>query len=127
MQSWDLVSPSKQSKIHPGPSVFPCSFHLFDCILPFFSFFLFWFLISSDFYSVYFAGVIVDIFVFCSLIHLFFFGQNDKMEKLTLEKRTTVSTIRDLISMGISKMSELEFRIMSIKILAGFEKKYRRY
>ena len=32
-----------------------------------------------------------------------------------------------LISMDISKMSELEFRRMIIKILAGLEKKQRRH
>ena len=37
-------------------------------------------------------------------------------------EQEAVLTARDLISMDISEMSELEFRIMIIKILAGIEK-----
>ena len=45
------------------------------------------------------------------------------MEKLTSKKRTrAVLTVRDLISMDISKMVELDFKITIIKILAGLEK-----
>ena len=77
--------------------------------------------------SVYFSGVVVAILVFCSFVHLFFYEQNDKTEKLISPERTkVVMTVRDLISMDISKMLELEFRITIIKILAGLEKKHRR-
>ena len=65
----------------------------------------------------------VAILVFCSFVHLFFYEQNDKTEKLISPERTkVVLTARDLISMDISKMLELEFRITIIKILAGLEK-----
>ena len=37
-------------------------------------------------------------------------------------EQEAVLTARDLISMDISKMSELEFRITIIKILAGLKK-----
>ena len=37
-------------------------------------------------------------------------------------EQEAVLTARDLISMDISKMSELEFRITILKILAGLEK-----
>lgn len=37
-------------------------------------------------------------------------------------EQEAVLTTRDLISMDIYKMSELEFRIMIIKILVGLEK-----
>ena len=47
------------------------------------------------------------------------------MQKLTSKKRARGTTARDLISMGLSKMSELEFTITIIKILAGLEKKHR--
>ena len=39
------------------------------------------------------------------------------------KEQEAVLTARDLIHMDISKMSELEFKIMIIKILAGLEKK----
>ena len=42
--------------------------------------------ISSDLFSVYFSGVIVAILGFCSLVHQFFSGQNDKMKKFTSKK-----------------------------------------
>ena len=62
----------------------------------------------------------IDVFVFCYLIHLFFSGQNDKTKKLTPQKeQDVVLTARDLINMDISKMSELKFKIIIIKILAG--------
>ena len=38
------------------------------------------------------------------------------------KEQEAVLTARDLINMDISKMSELEFRTMIIKILAGLEK-----
>jgi len=38
-------------------------------------------------------------------------------------EQEAVLTARDLISMDISKMLELEFRIMIKKIIAGLEKK----
>ena len=45
------------------------------------------------------------------------------MEKLTSKKRTrAVLTVRDLISMDISKMVALGFKITIIKKLAGLEK-----
>ena len=37
-------------------------------------------------------------------------------------EQEAVLTVRDLISMDVSKMSELESRIMIIKILVGLEK-----
>ena len=66
---------------------------LFICLI-LFSFFSFlsWFLVSFDLFSVYLSGVIVAIFVLCSPIHLFFFGHNEKVEELTLRKRTRGST-----------------------------------
>jgi len=103
----------------------------FDLFLFFSSFFLFSFLPFlfpqlqgfSDFFSVYFSGVVVTLLAFCSLILLFFSGQNDKMKNSPQKKRTRgVLTDRDLINTNISKMSELEFRMMIIKILAGLEK-----
>jgi len=49
------------------------------------------------------------------------------MEKLTQREQEAVLTARDLISMDLSKMSELEFSVTIIKILAGLEKKRRRH
>ena len=48
--------------------------------------------------------------------------------KNSLPKREqeAVLAARDLISMYISNMSELEFRIIIIKILAGLQKEHRR-
>lgn len=43
------------------------------------------------------------------------------------KKKKEVLTARYLNSMTISKMSELEFRIKIIKILAELEKKHRRH
>ena len=82
----------------------------------------FWFWVSSDLFSVYFSGVLVAILVFCSLSHLFFSGQNDKVEKLTSNKRTRDSNDCQGPNYISYKTSELEFRITSIKILAGLEK-----
>ena len=50
------------------------------------------------------------------------------MEKLTQKKeQEEVFTARDLISMDISKMLELEFKTMVIKILDGLKKKHRKH
>jgi len=38
------------------------------------------------------------------------------------KEQEAVPTVRDLINMDIGKMSELEFRIMILKILPGLEK-----
>ena len=56
------------------------------------------------------------------------FCKNDKME-ISPQKREQepVLTAGDLMSISISKMSELEFSIIIIKILAGHEKKHRRH
>ena len=42
-------------------------------------------------------------------------------------EQEAVPTARDLINTDFGKMSELEFRITIIKILAGLEKKHRRH
>ena len=70
----------------------------------------------------YFSGVLVAILVFCSLSHLFFSGQNDKMEKITSNKRTRNRNDCQGPNYFGYKTSELEFRITSIKTLAGLEK-----
>ena len=100
---------------------------LFTSLIMFFVFLIliflsFWFWVSSDLFSVYFSGVLVAILVFCSLSHLFFSGQNDKVEKLTSNKRTRDSNDCQGPNYFYYKTSELEFKITSIKILAGLEK-----
>ena len=71
----------------------------------------------------YFTWVTVDIFFFCFLVHLLFSGQNDQKEEFKKKKGPEVTlSATDLINMDMSKMSQLEFRIMIIKILAGLEK-----
>ena len=54
-------------------------------------------------------------------------GPNDQMEKFTPKEKEVVLTAKDLISMNISKMSELEFKTMVIKDTpAGFGKKVQK-
>lgn len=94
---------------------------LFTCLIIFSLFnFSFQFWVSCDLCSVYFSGDIVAISVFCSLIHRFFSAQ---MEKTSSHKREpkAVLNARNLVSMDISNMVELKFRIMIIKILSGLE------
>ena len=78
LQFWDLMSSTKQTKIHLAPNDSPvlsmCKNKLY--LFSLFKIFLFWFLIPLDLSSVYFAEVMDDIFLFCSLIHLFF-GEKD--------------------------------------------------
>ena len=78
-----------------------------------FFFFLIFFLVSSCLFSIYFSGVVVAILVFCSLVHLLFL--DDKTEELA-SKKENKKTAKDLISMYVSKMLELEFRIAIITI-----------
>lgn len=63
----------------------------------------------------------VDIF-YCSFIHPFFSEQNDQKEEFITKEPEVIHSTTDIINMDISKMSELEFRIMIIKLLAGPEK-----
>ena len=51
-------------------------------------------------------------------------GQKNSPQK---REQEAVLTASDLISMDISKMSELVFRMTIIKILAELEKKHRRH
>ena len=89
----------------------------------FYFIFFFWFWVSSDLYSVYFSGVVVAILVFCSLMCLFFSGQNEEIQKLTSKREQEVVLFaRDLITMDISMILKLEFIIIIIMILAGLEK-----
>ena len=73
-------------------------------------------------FSVYLSDV-VAILAFCSLLHLFFSGQMTR-QKNSPQKREQEAVLiaRDLISMDISNISALEFRIMIIKIVAGLKK-----
>jgi len=73
--------------------------------------FLFVFVIVCFLFS-----VVIVVFSFSLL---FFSGKNNKMEKFTPQKeQKVVLTARDLINMDISKVSDLKFKTMNIKILA---------
>ena len=96
-------------------SVLLNSVHLSDYILSLSIFLSFELLIC--------LGVIVAILVFCALVHLFFSGKRTSWKNSPQKrKQEAVLTARDLISMDISNISALEFRIMIIKIVAGLKK-----
>ena len=68
------------------------------------------------------------LFCFVVVTFLFFYEQNKETEKFTQKKEQEVELMaRDIIITDISKMSELEFKTMIIKIVAGLEKESRRH
>ena len=105
--------------------------HLRHCPPPFlicFSFrclfsFIFWSLTSSGLSSVHFAHVVVDIF---DSAHSYSHSPLDKMtrQKNSPQKREpeVILSATDLMDMDLCKILDIEFRIIIIKFLVGFEK-----
>jgi len=77
---------------------------------------------------VYFAWGVVGIFDFVlSFIDSFLGKITRRRNSQQRKKPEMILSATDLIHMDISKMSELEFTIAMIKLLAGLEKKHKRH
>ena len=92
--------------------------HLGSSFLYFIFCFDFNFLIFIYFLNYFLKFLFITLFIFV-------FFQNDKRKEFTPKERGGKMTARALINTDISKISELEVRIMIIKILVGVEKTHR--